>query len=108
MLFFRDAGEVRKGGLFLVVVCGVPEFDHLFEVREFEAGELHCGGHPREPNAAQRTFPFAYKLEVRWRSEPGILRKFTPGKAELLAFFVEVLHVAAVILVFGNRFHEAR
>lgn len=50
-LFFRNAREVREGCLFLVVVCGVPEFDHLFEVREFEAGELHGGGNAREPDS---------------------------------------------------------
>ena len=108
VLFLGDAGEVRESRLFLFVVCRVPEFDHLLEVCEFKASEFHRGGHAREPDAAQGRFSFADELEVRRRSEPGVLRKFTPGKAGLLAFFVEVLHVAAVILVFGYRFHGVR
>ena len=105
VLFFGDAGEVCECRLLLLVVRGVPKFHHLLEVREFKARELHRCGDTRESHAAERTFPLAYKLEIRRRGEPGFLRKFTPCKTELLAFIVEVLHVAAVILIFGYRFH---
>ena len=107
LLFLGNTVEFGKGCLFLFVICRIPKFHHLFEIGAFVAAEFHGACHTREPDTAKRRFPFAYELEVRRRGKSGILRKFTPRKAGLLLFFVEVPHIATVILIFGYRLHNS-
>ena len=100
------AFELLEGGFLFAVVLGVAELYEQGEIGVVEAFEVHGAGGLSDTRLAQACLAVADQLQVRRRGEPGEACEFAPREVGTsLAFFVEVLHVLAVILIFDYGFH---
>ena len=95
-----------KGFFLGAVRLGVSEKDEMFEVFALVSDEFHGLRDRSNLDLAQAALAHADEFQEVRRRESGELAEFAPRECTVtFTVIVIVLHVGAIIFVFGNRFH---